>query len=234
MPASDNPDEDIYIINPDTIQIGFTDYPEIYLDKTMPINPDTGASDAWPYNMLEALWYNYYVNIRNHNQVTKNHNIIVITINLSTDKFIKFELPANKFFGVNFEYLIKDLVIGDMDNLYDDINEFQKYGVITNIDLYKEDGYPYMAKILAGCPWTISELQESGKQTASNQSQAFNLINIPDTLDINGIHEIGADNICIKDGYFVPVNPDGYTDDELRYIQCLGSGIAIFFPFIRY
>lgn len=235
-PATNNKDEDIYVIDPLSIQIGFTQYPEIFLDIDVSYDAETGMSNLWSYDILQALYYNFTLDIRK-NILTQSNNIIVITINLNigSTQFIQFEIPANKFFSDEMDFLIKDLVLGDCDNAEEDLNEFQKYGVVTAIEPYKDDtDIPYLFKALAGCPYSFDDINAAGT-TIQNKTQVFNILELPEALAMNGAAELTSETITLSDeGIIVSTLDFNYNEAEKRYIQCMSSALALYFPFIRY
>jgi hypothetical protein len=223
-------DYQTYVIDPDHIEIGFSTPAEIYIpddiDRTNQSEVNTFIRDVLCGNKITSS-----------NKKYKSSNIvkpvIELTLNVNNSAYTS-TINVENFFGHTFSYSTKKISYGENDTDNEDDDNFVHLAIVdscnvarveNNIKWEYEDSsntgsVPYLYKIFNG---TIPD------SDGYYQHSLLNKTTLPEYEGSNKFIVNGCDLSVIKSE-----DLEFLSDDELKYIKTLSSGIAQYFPFVRY
>lgn len=203
-------DYNSYVIDPETIFIGFSTRPEIaipdFIDRS-----DRNAVSAFIRDVLCGK----YIQVKKYQK--KVDPVVILSIEVNGQAY-SANVPVEKFFGPDFTYIDKKIAYGEND---EDTENFVHLAVLDTCSTVNEpDGQPYLYKVFCG---TVPV--QNGNQVYYFH-HAFNRVKVPE------------DGSVIVKGEKLPdlseTDKDYLSAHERAYLAQLSSALAQYFPYVRY
>lgn len=210
-----NEEYQTYVIDPDTIHIGFSTCPEIALTEDINIKDPVKVS-KYIKDVLCCRKEEPVTKKKKYKAKKNIEPVVVLAIEVQGQKF-STEVSVGAFFGHLFTYSTKKIAYGEND---DTDENFIKILVVESCDPYYDGPEPYLYKLFCGL------IPVEQKDRLYYFHHAFNKMRIPQDSDIIVKGE-PLPNLSEADTQYL-------TYEEKRYLALLSSGLAQYFPFVRY
>lgn len=206
-----------YVIDPNTIYIGFIGNPEIsipdFIDRT---NEDEVSG------FIRDVLCGKYITTKKYKKKVLPSVILTITVN---GQDYSANVPTEKFFGNTFSYTTKKIAYGETDNDEDAFIHLVVLDSCSTINEYASEALnapsvPYLYKLFCGTvPVETSE-------RPYYFHHAFNKVKVPTNSSVIVRGEKLPELSDIEQQYL--------SAEEQRYIKLLSSALAQYFPFVCY